>query len=76
MLLPLSIDEPLARSGSDREGLGGGEDDDDERELRSRHTRQKMAYWSYSFAAECFASAGMVRRPFPFSSCLDLWSSR
>lgn len=66
MLLPLSIEEPLVRSGSNREGLGGGAHEEDEGGRRSRHTRQKMAYWSYSFAAECFASAGMVRRPFHF----------
>jgi hypothetical protein len=34
----------------------------DEHLIRRRHSRQKLAFWSYCFAAECFASAGMVGR--------------
>lgn len=35
----------------------------DEGLIRRRHSRQKLAFFSYAFAAECFASAGMVSRP-------------
>lgn len=46
MLLPLAVDDPGAPN---------------EHTLRRRHTRKKLAFLSYCFAAECFASAGMVR---------------